>query len=96
MPKKIVLPDKSILMLQDEYLRHTQNPIAPKYPKTGDIIKLKKPYSFFLQADTPYTVEMVEEYEPAHHEDDDGRDIRISLVECPHKALNGKAVLGCL
>lgn len=92
MSKLIILEDKTKLMLQDEWLRHTQNPTAPKYPKTGEIIALKKNYSFFLEADIPYTVEIVEEYEPAYHQDEDGRDIRLSFVECPHKGLNGEAI----
>ena len=96
MAKEVTLEDNSKVMLQDEWLRHTQNPVAPKYPKTGDVITLKKDYSFFLAAGVPYTVSMVEEYEPSNFLDDDGRDIRLSFLECEHKALNGKAILECL
>ena len=93
---EVALEDGSKFMLTTKWLRHTQNPIAPKYPKTGDVIILKKDYSFFLVAGKPYTVSMVEEYEPAYTKDEDGRDIRLSFLECDHKMLNGKAIIELL
>jgi hypothetical protein len=89
---EVTATDGSKWMLTKAWLRHTQNPDAPKYPKTGDVVKLKKNYSFFLEAGRPYTVEIVEEYEPAYHKDEDGRDIRLTFLECPHKGLNGQAI----
>lgn len=63
--------------LQSKWLRLTQNPTAPKYPRTGDIITLR---NYPLLPDGKYTVIMVEEFEPALHKDEDGRDIRLSLA----------------
>lgn len=92
MSKRITLEDGSGYMLMTDWLRTTLNPVAPNYPKIGDVIKLKRDYSFFLKANTPYTVEIVEEFEPAYSPDQDGRDIRISFVEVQHKLLNGKQI----
>lgn len=87
-----VSTDSGDLMLYTGWLRTTLNPVAPKYPKTGDVITIKTPYSFFL-SEGKHTVEIVEEFEPANNVDEDGRDIRISFVGNQHKLLNGKQIL---
>jgi hypothetical protein len=92
MGKTITLEDNSKYVLMTDWLRTTLNPVAPKYPKVGQFIMLKKPYFVWLEAATEYIVETVEEFEPAHNPDEDGRDIRLSFVGCPYKGLNGKAI----
>lgn len=79
------------LVLFTDWLRTTLNPDAPKYPKTGDIVTFKKPYSYFVEAGN-HIVEIVEEYEPANNPDEDGRDIRISFVGNKYRGLNGKKI----
>lgn len=64
-------------VLQDKWLRITQNPVAPGYPKTGDEIELK---GHGLIPNGKYIVEIVTEFEPGVDRDADGRDIRISLL----------------
>jgi len=63
--------------LNEKWLRIAQNPVAEKYPKTGEMIELK---NHNLLLDGEYLVSMVEEFEPPYSKDEDGRDIRISLV----------------
>lgn len=64
-------------VLQPNWLRITQNPVAPKYPKTGDTITLK---GHDMLSDGEYIVQMVTEFEPPFHQDEDGRDIRIKFI----------------
>lgn len=78
--------------LMTKWLRVTNNPTAPKYPKTGDIVTVKSDYSFFLKKGEEWIVQQVIEYEPAYHKDEDGRDIRITFVGHPHQELNGVRV----
>jgi len=75
-------PDGSKWVLQDKFLRITQNPVAPRYPHTGDTIKLQ---GHGLIPDGEYIVEMVTEFEPGIDRDEDGRDIRISLIGQGHR-----------
>src|SRR5438270_3412528 len=65
--------------LMTKWLRITNNPVAPKYPKTGDIVTIKSDYSLFLTKGEQWIVEEVIEYEPAYNPDEDGRDIRITF-----------------
>jgi hypothetical protein len=78
--------DGKIYVVQNKWLRETDNPIAPKYPKTGDKITLK---DHALVKDGTYTVSMVTEWEPPYDKDEDGRDIRISFCEHSFRELNG-------
>lgn len=70
-------PDGEKWVLQERWLRITQNPIAPSYPETGDEIEL---VNHCLIPDGEYIVETVTEFEPGISHDEDGRDIRISLL----------------
>jgi hypothetical protein len=79
-------PDGSKWVLQDKFLRITQNPVAPRYPKTGDTIKLK---GHGLIPDGEYVVELVTEFEPGINRDEDGRDIRIGLLGTGDPLLKG-------
>jgi len=63
-------------VLNEEWLRITENPIADKYPKTGEMIELE---NHNILPDAEYLVAKVEEFEPPWYKDEDGRDIRVSL-----------------
>lgn len=71
--------------LQDKWLRVTQNPVAEKYPKTGDLIQLK---DHPMLAEGEYRVLMVTEFEPPYHPDEDGRDIRLTLLKTSDDSWN--------
>jgi len=89
-------PDGRKWVLQDKFLRITQNPIAPRYPHTGDTIKLR---DHGLISDGEYIVEMVTEFEPGINRDEDGRDIRISLLGTGDpllKDFNGQNILAAM
>lgn len=82
-------------MLQNDWIRITQNPNALEYPKTGDTIELK---GHQLLNDGKYIVTMVEEFEPAYHADESGRDIRLTLINSNnfsqrHTGMNGQNIL---
>jgi len=78
--------------LMGRYIRHTLNPVAPKYPKTGDRINIKG-HQHPLIKDGEYIVEMVEEWEPPCDADDDGRDIRIKLLSVPGGGWDGPNIM---
>lgn len=96
MGKQIIrrAPDGEQWVLQDRWLRITQNPMAPLYPKTGQTITIK---SHGLVKDGSYVVEQVEEFEPGFHHDEDGRDIRISLLGVYRgRGLHGPDILAAM
>jgi len=65
------------IAIQNQWLRTTQNPVASRYPKSGQFIKMSG-HGFI--SDGWYLVVMVVEYEPAFIEDEDGRDIRLRIL----------------
>lgn len=85
-------PDGRKWVLQNRWLRLTSNPVAPGYPRTGDEIELK---SHSLVPDGKHIVEQVTEFEPGVDRDEDGRDIRISLLGIG-KDFNGKNILAAM
>lgn len=77
------------------WLRMTQNPQASDYPSVGDVIEVK---GHPLLDDARYLVIEVMEFEPPvrHRADDNGRDIRISLIGPHHEShhdLNGRRIV---
>ena len=60
-----------------DWLRVTENPIAPRFPTVGTVIELR---GHKMLSDGKYLVTEVKEYEPAYRDDGDGRDIRISVL----------------
>lgn len=87
-------PDGELWVLQDKWLRITQNPVAPAYPKVGQTITIK---GHGLIKDGSYIVKQVEEFEPGCHHDKDGRDIRISLLGVYRgRGLHGPNILAAM
>ncbi len=70
-------PDGKKWVLQDKWLRITQNPVTDLYPKTGDTIEVLE---HSIISDGSHIVESVTEFEPGICRDDDGRDIRVSIL----------------
>lgn len=74
--------------IMDKWIRETLNPYAPKYPRSGDFIRLK---GHKLLLDGEYLVTGINEFEPPFHKDEDGRDIRVALTngEIEKREMNG-------
>ena len=63
--------------IQKRWVRITQNPKSYTYPAAGDVIKLAG-HRYLPNGE--YLVTSVVEYEPPYTREDDGRDIRVSLL----------------
>lgn len=70
-------PDGKSWVLQDKWLRITHNPVTDIYPKTGDEIEVLGHRAI---PNGKHIVESVTEFEPGVCRDEDGRDVRISIL----------------
>lgn len=94
---KIITINGQEILLQDQWLRITENPKVTKYPKIGDVIEIK---NHCLMPNGTYFVTFVKEYEPPYIQDLNGRDIRIDLLNKDthrkYKTMNGKNILSTM